>query len=255
LIFHSEENAAETAYCINRGGIELCSPVEWSRILASKITSISVSSGVCIGTKLSLYRRFLLRVLGVKLLKQKDSTGIWAVTRGNLTSECSEIQLVDLSEGEWLQLYSTKLPKILALPLAEPIRVMVFMAVGISGIFVNMFFALAAFQMLHVHGFIAAPVASTVGFETSILWNFTLHEKVTFRKTALDMRLKSVIIRLVKYHAASLGSWVAQVTMSTIITLLLGKPFFWIGQLVGIVLGFIVNFILGYVYTWSMHRI
>jgi len=108
--------------------------------------------------------------------------------------------------------------------------------------------------LLFNFGYIANPVASTAGFETSVLWNFTLHEKITFRGTSLNRSLKSVLIRLVKYHFVSIGSWVTQVTLATMLPILLHTPF-WLAQLTGILLGFIVNFIFGYIYTWSKNRI
>jgi len=249
-----ETLTGDSEYCIAYSGVKACSPLEWREILSSKISNIAVSNNVCIGTKLSLYRLLLLKLLRLRVLKLNSRIVVWGIIAGRDFSKCREVILVNLNNSDWLELYSKKLPRLLALPLSEPLRVLVFTLIGISGIFVNLASALIIYTLLAKYGYIANPIASTTGFETSVLWNFILHEKITFRETGLEKRLRSVLVRLVKYHFASIGSWTAQVTMATLLPLLLKTPF-WLAQLVGIILGFAVNFILGYIYTWSMHRV
>jgi len=246
--------ANDLEYCIAYSGVEVCSPLEWGEILSSKIDNIAVSGNICIGTKLSLYRFLLLRLLRLRALRLNNMVVVWGVIAGRDVLNCREIILVNLSDNDWLKLYARKLPRLLALPLSEPLRVLVFMFIGISGIPINLTSAQAIYALLAKYGYIASPIASTTGFETSVLWNFILHEKITFKGTGLEKHLKSVLTRLVKYHLASIGSWITQVTMATLLPLLLRTPF-WLAQLVGIILGFAVNFILGYIYTWSMHRV
>ncbi|MEM4763171.1 MAG: GtrA family protein, partial [Desulfurococcaceae archaeon] len=87
-----------------------------------------------------------------------------------------------------------------------------------------------------------------------VLFNFTLHEVITFRGTGLSKAIRDVFERLIKYHSASIASFLSQVSMANLIPFLFKTPV-WIGQLIGIIVGFIINFILGYLYTWSRHRI
>jgi len=161
---------------------------------------------------------------------------------------------VEPGDDARLRLYRVKLPRIIALPLAELTRVLRFIIVGASGVLVNLAVAQYSYILLSRLIQLANPVASTLGFESSVLWNFMLHESWTFRGVALDKSLSGRLGRLVKYHFASIASWVSQVACATMIPLYTGAPF-WLGQLIGIIIGFIVNFILGYMYTWSRSRI
>jgi len=158
------------------------------------------------------------------------------------------------SDDARLRLYRVKLPRIIALPLAELTRVLRFIIVGASGALVNLAVAQYSYILLNRFIQLANLIASTLGFESSVLWNFMLHESWTFRGVALDRSLSGRLDRLVKYHFASIASWVSQVACATMIPLYTGLPF-WLGQLVGIIIGFTANFILGYMYTWSRSRV
>jgi len=161
---------------------------------------------------------------------------------------------VEPGDDARLRLYRVKLSRIIALPLAEFTRVLRFIIVGASGALVNLAIAQYSYILLTRFIQLANPVASTLGFESSVLWNFMLHESWTFRGVALDRSLGGRLGRLVKYHFASIASWASQVACATMIPLYTGTPF-WLGQLIGIIIGFTVNFILGYVYTWSRSRV
>ncbi|ADV64974.1 GtrA family protein [Desulfurococcus mucosus DSM 2162] len=154
--------------------------------------------------------------------------------------------------GVKLKLYSQRLPRILALPLSEVNRVARFIAVGASGVAVNLAVAELSHRLLQGNPLIANPIASTAGFEASVLWNFTLHEEWTFKDAGLSS--KGRLVRLIKYHLASIASWMSQVFFATVMPIYLGTPF-WLGQAVGVLVGFTVNFILGYIYTWSWSRL
>lgn len=240
--------------CVTTGDLEVCAPREWREVLLSKLSNIKVHKSTCIGSRVSLYRLLLIRILGIRTFSSRGRVVTWAITRSSEKPECSEVTLVSLSDEEWFKLYSRKLPRLVALLLSEPLRVLIFAAIGGSGLLVNLVFAHLTYTLLAGYGYIANPLASTTGFEMSVIWNFTLHERVTFRRTGLDESARSVLTRLVKYHLASIGSWATQVLMATLLPLLLKTPFI-LAQLIGVLLGFVVNFILGYVYTWSIHRV
>lgn len=191
----------------------------------------------------------LLKLLGISAYRYTRDSVVWGFVDGG-----GDVVSVEVSGEEWVQVLSTKLPRVLAIVLAEPLRVLVFVAVGASGILVNLAVATAVYNSIKHYGLVANPLASAIGFEASVLWNFTLHEKVTFKDRSLDRSARGVISRLLKYHIASIASLATQVLFATLIPVALGVEF-WIGQLAGILVGFAVNYLLGYVYTWSTQLI
>ncbi|MEM4663664.1 MAG: GtrA family protein [Desulfurococcaceae archaeon] len=230
--------------CVSDGGSRVCSTEPWLD-LALRICR-GVENSVKLASRVSLYRRLLMKILGLKPLETIGDKVVWAVVNNG-----ESLLEVELKGDDWYLVYSRKLPRVIALALAEPTRVAVFMLVGASGVPVNLAVAVYVHSRLSaILGLLANPLASTAGFEASVLWNFTLHEKVTFRGRKLDRTLKGVLARLLKYHVASVISYLSQVLMATLLPAVLGFSF-WLAQLLGVIVGFTVNFILGYAYTWS----
>ncbi|MCY0867689.1 MAG: GtrA family protein [Desulfurococcus sp.] len=153
-----------------------------------------------------------------------------------------------------LELYNRRLPRILALPLSEIDRFLKFITVNGIGVLVNLLAAELAHRSIRGDPFIVNPAASTIGFESSVMWNYALNEAWTFRGAGLKSSLLDRFSRLARYHAASVASWIMQALLSTLLPVYLKTPF-WLGQLAGIIAGFTISFILGYVYTWSRDRI
>jgi dolichol-phosphate mannosyltransferase len=123
-----------------------------------------------------------------------------------------------------------------------------FALVGITGIPVNLGVMALALG-------IGAPVdvASLSGIEASIAWNYIWHELWTF-KTTFTGGLEGVIRRYLGYHiSVALGVLTQYATMRLLYTLLGLNPL--IGQLAGIILGFLVNYTLSREKVWNLsHR-
>ncbi len=120
-----------------------------------------------------------------------------------------------------------------------------FAIVGVTGIPVNIGFMALALN-------IGAPVdiASILGIEASITWNYTWHELWTF-KTIFKGGLRDVIRRYIGYHlSVALGALVQYITMRLLYTLLGLNPL--LGQLIGIILGFIVNYTFSREKVWNL---
>ncbi len=118
-----------------------------------------------------------------------------------------------------------------------------FAIVGVTGIPVNLSLMALALN-------VGAPVdiASLTGIEASIVWNYTWHELWTF-KTVFRGGLKGVIERFVGYHlSVALGAITQYTVMRLLYTFLGLNPL--IGQLVGIIAGFIVNYTLSRKKVW-----
>ncbi|WP_237697080.1 GtrA family protein [Desulfurococcus amylolyticus] len=162
---------------------------------------------------------------------------------------------IELGVDAKLRLYSLKLPRMLALPLSEINRVAKFIVVGASGVVINVSTAIFSRRLLiGLDQFIANPLASSIGFESSIIWNFVLHEEWTFKEAGLNKGVGERLKRLVKYHLASAASWASQAACATLLPAYLATPF-WAGQVIGVLIGFALNFLLGYIYTWSWSRL
>lgn len=113
-------------------------------------------------------------------------------------------------------------------------RVLTFMAVGLSGVVVN----LSLLYILTEYLDLFYAVSSAIGIEASILTNFALNDGVTFK----DIKTKvSFIERLVAYHIVCIiGSGISFATL-IILTEVLGI-WYMLSGIIGILLAFIWNF-------------
>jgi dolichol-phosphate mannosyltransferase len=123
-----------------------------------------------------------------------------------------------------------------------------FALVGITGIPVNL-----GVMALALGIGASVDVASLSGIEASIAWNYIWHELWTF-KTTFTGGLEGVIRRYLGYHiSVALGVLTQYATMRLLYTLLGLNPL--IGQLAGIILGFLVNYTLSREKVWNLpHR-
>ncbi|MEM2026009.1 MAG: GtrA family protein, partial [Desulfurococcaceae archaeon] len=233
--------------CVEQDSRRICAHKPWIEVALEKVRRLNLVAPALLASSISLYRRILLMLLDIKIISVKSKVIVWGFVGSDNTNN---IAVVPLSYRDWSKVYSFKLPKNLALMLSDIRRVSIYATVGASGVFVNLITALTVYSVLKGAGILANTVASTAGFELSVLWNFALHEALTFRDIELARGRRSVVIRLVKYHVVSVASWTCQVSAATMLPLLLRAHFFY-AQLTGVALGFIANFILGFVYTWS----
>uniref|UniRef100_A0A7C2FD34 GtrA family protein n=1 Tax=Thermosphaera aggregans TaxID=54254 RepID=A0A7C2FD34_9CREN len=207
-----------------------------------------IKLAVLLGSLMRLEKPQLKKPVGI-IINKKDEI--------DLEEHSCETLKVSLNPQEADEIIRSLLPLSIALPLIEPLRVVKFLIVGVAGSIVNLAIAQSVFNYLTGIGvvdLIKNPISSLTGFESSVLFNFTLHEKWTFADTNIDRGFRNVITRLIKYHGASITSFTSQILLATFLPILLGVVF-WLAQLTGIIVGFALNFILGYVYTWSRSRV
>ncbi len=119
-----------------------------------------------------------------------------------------------------------------------------FMIVGGIGTFVN----LGVLVALRVAGLIHA-IASAVAIEASVLSNFELNDRWTFRAHKSGGRLG----RLLRFHLSSATGIAVQWGVSNLIYYELIRNSL-IAQLAGIVLGFVVNYTMSKRFVWRLSK-
>ncbi len=154
--------------------------------------------------------------------------------------------------SDYIYMVYGRLPKSLIITLLEPLRMIKFALVGLSGILINLAAITLSLSLFHssfqyVYGVL---IASIIGFELSLTWNFILHELWTFRDLKLDHSIDEILKRWLKYHLGSLGSLITQTGTITLLSGYMGTPLYQ-SVLVGVFLGFIVNYLVGRLYTWT----
>jgi dolichol-phosphate mannosyltransferase len=133
-------------------------------------------------------------------------------------------------------------------------RILRFLAVGFTGVFVN----LGALYVLYGVFAVSQVVSSPIAIEVSIIWNFLLNNAWTFRDKN-DGASAGFGERLIRYNAASLIGLAIQFGTSLSITnlamraLSLTDPGIWtyLSQLAGIAIGTGWNFISNCFWTWA----
>ncbi len=120
-----------------------------------------------------------------------------------------------------------------------------FLLVGATGTVVNL---VVMYLVLAYTGIVDA--ASIAGIETSILWNFLLHEFYTFG-TGLkkDCRGRGPLWRLAAYHRASFAAIITTyAVMRSLVILFSLNPL--LAQFIGIIAGFMANYLLSTGDVW-----
>jgi dolichol-phosphate mannosyltransferase len=125
---------------------------------------------------------------------------------------------------------------------AELVRVLKFMGVGITGIFVN----LSTMGLLTWQG-LYYPLSALIGIETSILTNFVLNDALTF--SDLSPKL-SKGHRLKLYHMISITGIILTFGVTVGLTEIYGIHYL-ISALVGIFAAFVWNFSANRGVTWK----
>lgn len=201
--------------------------------------------GEIIGNKLSL-----VIIIYRKLLDKTDSLRDF---QDLLDSATRIVKIVyDIPLYDYVLTVYSRLPRPLLLALLEPVRTIKFALVGLSGVVINILTVQNIHESLTL---ITDPklrtlLASMTGFEASLTWNFVLHELWTFKDLSLQRNLIGRIIRWLKYHVASIGSFVAQTSSVTLLSGLLGVPLYF-SVVLGVGLGFMINYLIGRMYTWK----
>jgi dolichol-phosphate mannosyltransferase len=146
----------------------------------------------------------------------------------------------------------------------EFVRLLKYILVGISGVFVNQ----GALKLLVMAG-LFPMVGSVFAIQAAILSNFTWNHIWTFRDRRKEKT--KLISRLGKFELVSVGGKCANILILYLTTYVFGvsssinnlihshweSPFclidepYLIGNLIGIAAGFIINFILNNIWTWK----
>jgi dolichol-phosphate mannosyltransferase len=124
-------------------------------------------------------------------------------------------------------------------------RVLKFMAVGASGIVVNIgILSLLAYSLKIPPLSAEMLLAAIFSIEASIMSNFLLNNFWTFKK----IEGGSFLSKLIKYHGSAA---VGAITNFVILVLLLSVGFhFIIADAIGILLGFVLNYLLSEIFVW-----
>ena len=126
----------------------------------------------------------------------------------------------------------------------EVLRTFKFIAVGGSGILVNM----GLLWLLKELAGVPLVIASPISIEFSIISNFTLNNFFTFRDRR-SLSTKSTLFRLLKFNLVSLGGLGINLGVLLFLTEVLGI-FYLLSNLCGIVAAFLWNYILSTWWTW-----
>jgi dolichol-phosphate mannosyltransferase len=132
-----------------------------------------------------------------------------------------------------------------------------FAAVGFSGVFVNLGML---FLFADVIG-LAATLSSAIAIEISIVWNFLLNNRLTFRDRNASAQA-GFLERMFRYNLVGLAGLAVQLGTFVLLTWLvmrllhLAEPGIWKypAQLVGIGLGMAVNFATNFYWTWQQRE-
>jgi len=220
--------------------------------VVEKLERLRVGSGVCavFSMEIPLPLRFLAKFASNPL---KELTGVERAVAYYAENNCRSRVVIDVEYNPEVFLYMllNTLPKTLVCLLLRMLRFIKFTLVGLTGFLVNLAVLYLADSVLRAFAgsVLSKAVASAASFEASLTWNFILHEYWTFRDLNLPRNLKSIAYRWLKFHASSLGSFIAQVACVTLLSGYLNTPLY-ASLTIGVILGVIVNYYLSRTLAW-----
>lgn len=121
----------------------------------------------------------------------------------------------------------------------EYLRILNFLLVGFSGIFINQLAIFVLTEYLDIYYIISGIISA----EISIIWNFILNELITFRDIPKNYHIKDFLSRLVKTNIIRLGGLSINIFMLFILTEFFSMHYL-ISNLIGICLAFMFNYTL-----------
>jgi len=133
-------------------------------------------------------------------------------------------------------------------------RMIKFALVGGSGIVVNlgMFSSIKyLFSIYHASSDTTLLLSSLCGDEISIIYNFILNHKWTFKDTAND---DHIIIKLLKFHAITIISVMINNSILFILYKMLGIPDI-LAKFIGILVAFVWNYFFNARWTWGDNKL
>ncbi len=130
-------------------------------------------------------------------------------------------------------------------------RMLKFALVGLAGVIVNEGFLYLSYEVLGLRNFsdIGLTVSAIIGFEASVVFNFLMHDRYTFRDMVNNFTIGAKLKRFLHYHNASvLGLIVQVVTLLSLTALGLN---YLLANLIGIVLGLGIRYSYSVLKAWS----
>lgn len=130
-------------------------------------------------------------------------------------------------------------------------RMLIFATIGAGGIVVNEGMLYVSYEILGLRnlGDIGLSLSALVGFESSVLFNFVLHDTITFKDMVSDKKLKARFKRFFHYHNASIAGLIVQVAV--LLGLVSVGLHYLIANLIGIILGLGVRYSLSVLKAWG----
>ncbi len=158
---------------------------------------------------------------------------------------------IDLDIDDYLYIIFSLFPKPLYNLFSKNIGLIKFTIVGFTGFLVNLitlYVSTNLYSKLASYEF-ATMLGSITSFETSLLWNFLLHEYWTFRDRGLKHDKVNLVIRWIKYHIGSIISLFSQVSIVTTLSGYLHYPLY-LSLIIGVLTGYISNYVFSSKITW-----
>ena len=139
----------------------------------------------------------------------------------------------------------------LSLETGEIKRMVTFATIGAVGIIVNEGMLYASYEIIGLKrlGDIGLTLAAVVGFESSVLFNFLMHDSLTFKDMVRERTIKAKLKRLFHYHNASVAGLVIQV--ATLLALTTVGINYLLANFIGILLGLGVRYSFSVLKAWS----
>ncbi|APV44448.1 dolichol-phosphate mannosyltransferase [Dehalogenimonas formicexedens] len=122
-------------------------------------------------------------------------------------------------------------------------RIVKFVTVGGTGTLVNLGLLAVLKEWAGLHYLVAGAVA----FEVSVVWNFLLNDRFTFRdRKRPDGTLPG---RLLRFNVTSLGGFIIYIAILALLTQVFGL-YYIVSAAIGILIGFGWNFMVNSAWTW-----
>jgi len=131
-------------------------------------------------------------------------------------------------------------------------RMITFASVGAGGVLVNEGTLYVAYELLKLKDLsneVGLALSAVVGFETSVMFNFLLHDSITFKEFVKKKDMQSKLKRLFHYHNASVAGLVVQIAALLLLTSI--GVHYLLANLVGIFLGLGVRYSLSLMKAWN----
>lgn len=196
------------------------------------------------GFKRKVVENVQLNPLGYKILLEVEMMGNWErvaeVPFVFVTRTRGESKLSAKTQKEYLKhVYSLMHRK------GEDVRFIKFLAVGASGVVVNLGAQFVLKDLLNV----SLPIAAGVAIEISIISNFLFNDAFTFRDRRSDER-NSFFFRLLKFNGICLIGAAVQYAITLLLTENFGI-YHLISAFIGIAVATMINYLVNNWWTWK----